>query len=81
MLMLGPAPLSSMKLLCALFNIFALVLARQHMSNYWSDKKTVPLIEKYNEAIRYSQRTMELLLYLGASWIAYAAVWVLAAIF
>jgi hypothetical protein len=62
----------------ALLNAGATFLSRTHMANFWNDTQQtrIPFVEKFNEAIRGSEKVVLLLGTLSISWATAAAVWV-----
>ncbi|KAL2062252.1 hypothetical protein VTL71DRAFT_6518 [Oculimacula yallundae] len=57
-------------------NLLALVLARKHVGQFWSDKPRVPVpgAGDFNEAAKKTQEVMMNLAYFAATWIVVGAV-------
>ncbi|CAO2653315.1 Nn.00g027260.m01.CDS01 [Neocucurbitaria sp. VM-36] len=77
-LLLFPHRASATVLVTAsLANTVILYLSRTHMANFWneSNQTRVPFVEKFNEAVRGSEKVVWILGTLSFSWAADSAVW------
>jgi hypothetical protein len=56
--------------MAAAANTALLALARQHMAAFWNDREQVriPFVDKFNDAVRGSERVVWILGVLSASW-------------
>jgi hypothetical protein len=54
----------------AIVNSAILLVTRQHMANFWNDstQTRIPFVQKFNEAIRGSEKVVEILTTLALSW-------------
>ncbi|KAF7846387.1 hypothetical protein BT93_L4475 [Corymbia citriodora subsp. variegata] len=50
------------------------LFARSHVSNFWTVKAKIPLVDGYNDAISKTKELMQIMEYLEYSWVATALV-------
>jgi len=60
------------ELIITVVNVGALIVARQHVGDFWKGKAKVPLpgAGDYNDAITNTQETRLSMAYLAVSWVA-----------